>query len=170
MFSKIHSQQYVSKLLTQNLENNFSAQNGSSKKQRRAESSTGCDNLHFLTLDWETDTVDSLASMLGESNGEDKDGVDAIFACDCVYNESLIEPLVTTCADLCGLSRGGASNQPTLCVVAQQLRSPNIFEAWLTEFAKIFRTWRLPDTFLSKGLKEDSGFVVHVGFLASHQS
>ncbi|KAL8873898.1 MAG: hypothetical protein Q9174_000701 [Haloplaca sp. 1 TL-2023] len=167
---RVGSQQYVSKLLIQNLENNSSAQAGSSKKQGHAKSPIRSRNLHFLSLDWETDRVDSLLSMLGESNRGDNDGIDAILACDCIYNEALIAPLVTTCADLCGLSQSRASNKPTLCVVAQQLRSSDIFEAWLTEFTKRFRIWRLPDAFLGEGLKENSGFVVHVGVLASQHS
>jgi len=50
-------------------------------------------------------------------------------------------------------------------VVAQQLRSHAGFEAWLKAFQGGFRVWRVPDEMLVDGLKEGSGYVVHVGVL-----
>jgi hypothetical protein len=89
---------------------------------------------------------------------------DAVVACDCIYNEALIEPFVATCADLCRL-RGEETEEPCVCVIAQQLRDPLVFEAWLVRFARSFHTWRVPDALLSEGLRSGTGFVVHVGVL-----
>jgi hypothetical protein len=64
---------------------------------------------------------------------------------------------------------------PTICLVAQQQRSPDVFEAWLRESLQYFRVWRLGDDVLSDcspggdgdrplaaaGLGTGSGFVVH---------
>lgn len=52
-----------------------------------------------------------------------------------------------------------------LCIVAQQLRSDMVFEAWLKAFHELFKVWRMPDDLLCDGMKEGSGFVVHVGVL-----
>ncbi|KAA6414622.1 MAG: hypothetical protein FRX48_01372 [Lasallia pustulata] len=58
-----------------------------------------------------------------------------------------------------------SSGKPTLCIVAQQLRSPTVFHCWLSEFQKAFNVWRVPDELLTEDLKENSGFVMHVGLL-----
>lgn len=50
-------------------------------------------------------------------------------------------------------------------VVAQQLRSADVFEAWLSSFCERFRCWQVPDEWLGEGLREGSGYVVHVGVL-----
>lgn len=81
---------------------------------------------------------------------------------------------MSTCVDLCRLrtseaeGRGegeGETTEPCVCVIAQQLRDPLIFEAWLTRFSASFHTWRVPDELLVPGLRSNSGFVVHVGVL-----
>jgi hypothetical protein len=106
---------------------------------------------------------------------EPRAGFDVVVACDCIYNEALVEPFVATCVDLCRLRRRGAgegtaaegrlSGEATVCVVAQQLRDPDVFEAWAVRFARSFHTWRLPDELLVEGLRANTGFVVHVGVL-----
>lgn len=77
----------------------------------------------------------------------------------------LVIPFVRTCADICQLGNADSVEKPTLCIVAQQLRSNTVFEAWLKAFHERFTVWRMPDTNLIDGLKEGSGFVVHVGIL-----
>lgn len=120
--------------------------------------------LHFRALDWETDTPH--ATLCGTP--------DVVVACDCIYNDALIVPLVSTIFETCRLktAAGGREGEdksaqtPCVAVVAQQLRDPEIFEAWLREFmAKGFRVWRVPDGELPEGLRESSGFVVHAGIL-----
>lgn len=117
--------------------------------------------LVFQPLDWELDAPTRALAV-----------PDAVVACDCIYNDALIPPLVQTCADACRLRSSdenddaGGEGVPCVCVVAQQLRDPEIFEGWLKEFMrKGFRVWRVPDKELPEGLKSSSGFVVHVGIL-----
>lgn len=114
----------------------------------------GCD-IQFKALDWETDTV---TGSVGD------EGFDLVLACDCVYNETLIEPLVQTCAEACMLRKEGGG-EPTACIVAQQLRDDTVFEAWLTAFMGKFQAWRVPDEILPKGLRVEDGFVIYVGML-----
>lgn len=84
-----------------------------------------------------------------------------IIACDCIYNEALIEPLNSTCAALSG--------PQTLVVVAQQLRDSDVFEAWLASFMRFFRVWQVPDGMVGEGLRGGRGFVVHVGVLRGRE-
>ncbi|KAL6711077.1 Ribosomal protein lysine methyltransferase [Coniothyrium glycines] len=110
------------------------------------------DRISVQALDWETNDVSHMPP------------VDMLFACDCIYNEALIEPLNSTCAALCRL-RQEQGGQPTLCVIAQQLRSPEVFETWLKSFCKLFQVWQVPGSMLGEGLGEGSGFVVYVGLV-----
>ncbi|TVY65520.1 Diaminohydroxyphosphoribosylamino-pyrimidine deaminase [Lachnellula suecica] len=156
-------QDYVMKLLNQNLAENFqSTSSASSSKGRKSsakpkrgstftESTQKSSNVIAKALDWETDEV--TASLSGAGSFE------VIIACDCIYNDALIQPLVQTCVDACKLRVGG---EQTVCVVAQQLRSAEVFEGWLKAFHAAFRVWRVPDEELVDGLKEDSGFVLLV--------
>ena len=102
------------------------------------------------------------------TGSESKKSFDAVIACDCIYNDALIEPLVQTCIDLCRLRKledQEEANRPTVCVVAQQLRSAEVFEGWLKAFYKAFRIWRVPDEGLIDGLRSNSGFAIHIGIL-----
>ncbi|RDL38826.1 Uncharacterized protein BP5553_03166 [Venustampulla echinocandica] len=172
-------QQYVMKLLNQNLEENHQAKPRlASKGQKRManpkkgsasinKSQVTNNNIVTQTLDWETDEVTIPPALEGKS------GFEAVIACDCIYNDNLIKPLVQTCVDACKLRHGIAHTaddvgNPTVCIVAQQLRSAEVFEGWLKEFHKAFRVWRIPDEELIDGLKSDSGFVIHVGILRSN--
>jgi len=159
------------KLLNQNLDDNrpdnSSASKGrkSSAKPKRGSAhpgqALGVSNVTAIPLDWETDEV--IPSLTGS---ESRRSFDAVIACDCIYNDALIEPLVQTCVDVCKLRlEHEPEREPTVCVVAQQLRSAEIFEGWLKAFHRVFHVWRLPDKELVDGLKEDSGFVVHIGIL-----
>lgn len=125
----------------------------------------GADTVGFAALDWELDAV--TASLLTGSGG--MPGFDAVIACDCIYNEALVEPLVVTCVDACALGRAEdvspGSSRPCVCIVAQQLRDPDVFTAWLERFTLSFHTWRMPDPLLVEGLRSNSGFVVHLGVL-----
>ncbi|KAH6635577.1 hypothetical protein B0J18DRAFT_462652 [Chaetomium sp. MPI-SDFR-AT-0129] len=133
------------------------------------------DKVRFMTLDWETDEVTSALTGGGGAGS-----FDAVVACDCIYNEALVEPFVSTCVDVCQLraaersqsrDRGRSEKEeepePCVCVVAQQLRAPDVFEAWVKRFAESFHTWRVPDELLVPQLRSNSGFVVHLGVLKS---
>lgn len=163
-------QDYVMKLLNRNLEENRQDTSNSRKgrkstmKPKRGSaalpSAANINNVTATSLDWEVDEV--TPSLTGSDS---KLSFDAVIACDCIYNDALIQPLVQTCVDACKLRTLDSADKPTLCVVAQQLRSSEVFEDWLRAFHKVFRVWRLPDEKLIDGLKSDSGFVIHVGIL-----
>ncbi|GAP86336.2 putative diaminohydroxyphosphoribosylamino-pyrimidine deaminase [Rosellinia necatrix] len=175
-------QTYVARLVEKNLDENIRAPPKPSQKRRGKSSSssssspsTACPaNLRFAALDWELDEV--TASLTGSP---DIGSFDAVIACDCIYNDTLIGPLVQTCADACNLRRRrGREHSPrgdgvtvsTLCIVAQQLRDSEIFEGWIKEFGRHFHVWRVPEEALSKELRANTGFVVHVGILKTESA
>lgn len=172
-------QDYALKLLKQNIADN--SQNSSyrnekgkaktTRKAARAASATATGNIQIMALDWELDSLSTLPELLQaetpDVRGSAPGGVGALIACDCIYNEALIEPFVKTCNDICRLRRDSTENTPTICIVAQQLRSSQVFEVWLSTFHSSFHVWRVPENLLTEGLKENSGFVVHIGILRS---
>jgi hypothetical protein len=169
-------QEYVAKLVKQNLLENTvdssTASKGRKSSQKTKKVSKSAmeltsdapeSNVKFMPLDWEQDEV--LPSLTGR---DDTVSFDAVIACDCIYNDALVAPLVQTCVDACKLRQldtAAGQSKPTVCIIAQQLRSPEVFEAWLSEFHKSFRVWKIPDSDLIEGLREDTGFVVHAGIL-----
>ncbi|KAI9692918.1 MAG: hypothetical protein M1822_004913 [Bathelium mastoideum] len=106
-------------------------------------------------LDWETD------SIVGIPQAKD---TSVLLAVDCIYNEALIEPFIRTCADICRF-RTEKESSPTVCVIAQQLRSEDVFEAFMESFVRTFRVWRLPESSLSPELRNNAQFVIHMGVL-----
>lgn len=164
-------QEYVFKTLKHNIAKNMTNQKcAKDSKQRRRGSSvqslpTSSGNIKIAALDWESSLISTMPDLLGLKSSEssvDTD-IDVILACDCVFNEALIDPFVQTCVDLCCLSKVNLAKNPTICVIAQQVRSHMVFEAWLLAFHGSFRVWRVPDQLLLKELKEGSGFVIHIG-------
>jgi len=164
-------QDYVMKLLNKNLEENQQETTSSSRKGRKSIAkpkrgsapvavAADTSNVTARPLDWETDEVTS--SLTGSDS---RHSFDAVIACDCIYNDALISPLVQTCVDACKLRVPDGVGNPTACIVAQQLRSAEVLEEWMKAFHKAFRVWRIPDEKLIDGLKSDSGFVVHIGIL-----
>ncbi|KAK4165256.1 hypothetical protein QBC43DRAFT_36327 [Cladorrhinum sp. PSN259] len=174
-------QSYVAKLVEQNIAENHSSSSrstsnsGKKSKSKKPSSSTGVvvvggggggaggGELLFKPLDWETSKV-----SLGEWGS-----YDLLIATDCIYNDALIEPLVDTCVDVCRLrslendeqSEGGERKEPTVCVIAQQLRDDTVFEGWLRKFMEGFVVWRCADEKLPEGFRTGDGFVVHFGVL-----
>ena len=153
-------------------------------------------NISFIPLDWETDIPVSLKDTIptnnnnnrhglgGDTNTEKDPGFDILISCDCIYNESLTKPLLNTCVEICQLrpklnhtnintNTTDDTRRPTICLIAQRLRSPDVFETWLHEALFIFgfRVWRIRDDLLPDSLKTEinsngcdysSGSVVHV--------
>ncbi|KAF2748752.1 hypothetical protein M011DRAFT_476135 [Sporormia fimetaria CBS 119925] len=157
-------QDYVLRILKQNIAENLPVKRPSARGASKSKRSTPVSqhtpaSVETLELDWEVDSVSSLPSRTGVGNG-----FDLIIACDCVYNEALIEPLNSTCAQVCKL-RSDSHGKPTLCLVAQQLRSYDVFETWLESFDGLFHVWQVPPKLLTQELDENSGFVVHVGMV-----
>ena len=150
----------------ENIRENTAVAYGSQSKRRTAGkktrqagqlTETGSENIVFSPLDWEVDDPSSLRDCV-DPGSQDK-GFDLLLSCDCIFNEALIAPFVRTCADICRLR---PRSSPTVCVIAQQLRSPDVLEAWLRETLNEFRVWRLSDEALSEDLKLGSGYVVHL--------
>lgn len=172
----LSDQPYVARFVEQNLEQNWvataaaksrqpSGKRGKGKGASSSSSGTGTGgSIAFHPLDWEADTP--TAELTGR--GAAARSFDLVLGCDCVFNEALVPPFAQTCADACRLRSADDELPlpPCVCLVAQQLRSPDVFEAWLREFcARGFRVWRVPDGELPEGLRSDMGFVVHVGVL-----
>lgn len=145
-------------------------------------------NITFTALDWELDVPETLKdtitqeqpslSEIGQDTDNDDDdrkdrGFDLLLSCDCIYNEALVPPFVRTCTDICRLrppydptlnletTTIPPRHRPTICVIAQQQRSPDVFETWLRETLREFRVWRLSDAVLGDNLKAGTGYVVH---------
>jgi len=119
-----------------------------------------------IVLDWEESDILHHPQLRGQGP------LDVVIACDCVYNEALIRPLVETCVDACLLGRdeaelrgGGGDDDKTVVIVAQELRAAEVLECFLNEFTKRFDTWRLPDELLPEALRPTAGYVIHVGVL-----
>ncbi|KAI0997502.1 hypothetical protein K3495_g10686 [Podosphaera aphanis] len=169
-------QGYLMKFLKRNLDENsgdFSPKRQARKsgaiKKRQPTTAPGSslidsNNVIVATsLDWELDQVNS---KLSESIKATRNGFDAIIACDCIYNDALIQPFVQTCVSACEIRPiYKQETKPTVCIIAQQLRSAEVFESWLKSFSQSFRVWRVPDKELTKELRENSGYVVHFGIL-----
>lgn len=165
-------QEYVMKYLNQNLLNNMPNTSANPNRSRNTKarspkwqpSARVNHNIITQSLDWETDDVSSVATELEEGGRS----FDIIIACDCIYNDVLIPPLVQTCVDVCQLRKTepmGSEAEPTVCIIAQQLRSSEVFEEWLKAFHNVFRVWRFPDADLIDELASNSGFVIHIGVL-----
>lgn len=173
----LSDQPYVARFVEQNLEQNRAPPPArlAGKSRGRGKTSTSSSgagvggSIAFHPLDWEADAP--TAALTGR--GAAARSFDLVLGCDCVYNEALVPPFAQTCLDVCRLRSaddGGSGPEgaapvrpPCVCLVAQQLRDPEIFEAWLREFcARGFRVWRVPDGELPEGIRSDMGFVVHV--------
>ncbi|PYH77906.1 hypothetical protein BO82DRAFT_395063 [Aspergillus uvarum CBS 121591] len=153
-----------------------------SKHKQQQQQSTSSPNITFTSLDWELDIAGSLKASVGledpdidDDNEEEKEvdrGFDLLVSCDCIYNDALVAPFVRTCADISrlrpiyttdshGAGRRG-SRTPTICLIAQQQRSPEVFEAWLQETLRVFRVWRVSDDVLGGSLRSGTGYLVHL--------
>ncbi|KAL1896672.1 Ribosomal protein lysine methyltransferase [Ceratocystis pirilliformis] len=134
----------------------------SSMRHSTGTSASQAGYIAFKPLDWEVMTPS--AELTG------RDGVgsfDLVVGCDCVYNEALVGPFVETCEDVCRLRLQDweLERKPTVCLVAQQLRDPTVFEAWIAEFHRSFETWRVPNEMLPVDLQSTNGLVIHIGIL-----
>ena len=169
-------QDYVMKLLKRNIEESSLQKEVLGPRKRRNQWSADEPLLYsrkvpeVMSLDWELDSVSSLPTLLQRNGGDAAVTCDALVACDCIYNEALVDPFVHTCAEICRLRAETDNPNHTICIIAQQLRSSIVFEAWLCSFFRSFHVWRIPDGMLTEELKSTSGFVVHVGILRVHKT
>jgi len=179
-------QDYVIRILKQNISENLavptplSTRKAAKRKinskekasQHPGDRPTPC--IETLQLDWEADCAAFLPLLLnqgqtspnGPSEGDSPSaGVDLVIACDCIYNDMLIEPFNSICAQICRLRSPDQDGKPTMCIIAQQLRSHEVFESWLKDFHRSFHVWQVPDKLLTAPLRENTGYIVHVGIL-----
>ncbi|RDA83453.1 hypothetical protein CP532_1823 [Ophiocordyceps camponoti-leonardi (nom. inval.)] len=123
----------------------------------------------FRPLDWDADVVTPSFCHPAPS-------FDLVIASDCIFNEALVPNFTRTCVDVCRFKVGEDKNDPSsssssssscccACVVAQQLRSHDVFRAWINLFVERFRLWRVPAEMLPVELRPESGFVIHVAVL-----
>ncbi|EEY14846.1 conserved hypothetical protein [Verticillium alfalfae VaMs.102] len=113
-------QPYVARLVQRNLDANERARapaparrgakgRASASSLQPAPAPTGHD-VFFEPLDWELDEVTPALTRSDEVRS-----FDLVVACDCIYNDALVEPLVQTSVDACLLRRrdeGATSGEP----------------------------------------------------------
>lgn len=109
-----------------------------------------------MELNWETDDVDALNEAL-----QPADDIDLVIVCDCVFNDFLLQPLVAMCQKTCLRS----PEKKTILLIAQQLRSDEVYSSFMGILLRTFRVWRLSDVSLSPALQDGSGFAVHLAVL-----
>lgn len=152
-------QRSVLKLLQENVEANVhsKAPKIRSRTSKKTMTSAGpSSNVDVLELNWESDDVAVLDQILGADQA-----VDLVLVCDCVFNDFLLKPLTTMCESIANRS----SDQQTVFLFAQQLRSDQVFSAFLDILCRSFRVWRLSDAVLPSALQDGSGFAVHLAVL-----
>ncbi|KAI7163561.1 hypothetical protein KC343_g7374 [Hortaea werneckii] len=152
-------QQHVLKLLQQNIDKSLQTHQTGTRKKAAEDSQH---RIQALALDWEEDDIPKQLSA-NDLGG----GVDVVLACDTLYNYALIEPFVQTCVEICRSRQAhreqtASDTRPTACVIVQQLRQAEVFEQWLETSLRHFDVWRIPNDSLSDGLREGSGFAVHI--------
>ena len=146
-------QEYVLKRLQANVNANMGiGVRGSSQSAGR---------LCVASLDWEKDKVSNVRTAINNDAS-----IDLVIACDCIYNDFLVQPFVETCRDICKLSR----TKRTLLLVAQQLRSDDVLAQWLTASLQHFDVWRVPNEHLSDELVSGTGFALHLLLLKGNRS
>lgn len=176
-------QEYVLKTLRQNVQQNnasslpYSRPTRAGKHTARSKEANEArhsdSNIEILPLDWETSDLTSLKRTMAQTPN-------VLIAADCIFNPAIIRPFVSTLAALSlSLSHAEedqghdqAQNAPVMSVIAQQLRSPDVFTEWLEVTLQKFRVWRVSEEALAvggeigeKGLKVEQGYVVHICIL-----
>jgi hypothetical protein len=150
-------QHYVMKTLRHNVAANQPSSVIARPRQKAVAYVTLDSSLEISTLDWETDSAINVHNALGSHQS-----VNMLVACDCIYNDFLVKPFVQMCLDICALCPPAPSQTPTVVLIAQQLRSDEVFLEWLRTMMNGFYVWRIPDERLSKELQSGSGYVLHL--------
>ena len=160
-------QEYILKLFKRNLDDNLSnsTTQPSTRKSTKASARSRCDTnvtkFSVVPLDWEKhDVIKQIRQYEYPGPISSKttcfSNMNLVLACDCVFNESLVDPFVNACADICRI------NGQTMCVVGQQLRSPDVLELWMSRMLQKFKLFSPKTAYLSEGMQASSGFVVHL--------
>lgn len=151
-------QRSVLKLLQENVDANAPAlPRSKTRTSKKTPHNRGSErNIKILELNWETDHVDVLDQVL-----DTQEPIDLVIVCDCVFNDFLLDPLTDMCESIASRTQGA----PPVFLFAQQLRSDQVFSAFLELLNRKFRIWRLTDSVLPSALQEGSGYVVHLAIL-----
>lgn len=157
----------VTKLLQKNIDSHIQVLNASQSKAPRT---PGLARINVTNFDWEQDEACSFLSSQGLEYG-----VDATIACDCVFNYALIQPFLDTCRDICRARQSCIQLQgntdtmsdlsmlcPTVCIVVQQIRQPDVLEEWLKAALNLFTVWRIPSHISGDDLAPVAGRVMHI--------
>ena len=170
-------QDYVLKRFRQNLAENARSCQTKPLKTRPGKRRTVKDfeshqtrTVEVLELDWEHSCIEGLPDIIRQgptSTVRPWNGLDIIVACDCIINEKMVVPFVNACVALCRFRKTTREGQlaPTVCVVAQQLRSPEVFEEWLARMTRRFHVFRVSEDHLPTELGPHSGHAVHLAIL-----
>ena len=167
-------QPYVLGSFDQNLKHNFrfSAKRSNDNGRKTAKSvETSRNNIETMSLDWEHHDIAkqlevAVRSAPGRSSDSSREQLAMVVACDCVYNEDLIEPFVQACKTICGVQRR-AGEGDAICLIGQQIRSPDVLELWMASMVQHFRLFRINSTYMAQGFLPASGFIAHIAVLKS---
>ena len=155
-------QDYVQKYLNENIAANMpSSQTPGRPSKKKSKAQTGSvrkASLKTMPLDWETDSAAMVKLIIPPGAS-----IDILLLCDCVYNEYLIASLVQTCVDICRLR--SSNRGATVVLIAQQLRTDAVFQAFLESMMEDFNVWRIPEEKLAVELRSGSGYAVHLAML-----
>jgi len=157
-------QDYVLKTLRQNVEMNARSSTAKSTKlKQQPRKSHGKEQpvyerscIDVVALDWETSDVRSILGVTSLAPS-------VLIGVDCVFNPAIIKPFVSTLAEMSTLVEDDQG--PVLTIVAQQLRSPDVFSEWLEVMLERFRVWRICKEALTLGAQaEDTKMTVEQGY------
>lgn len=158
-------QEYVLKSFRENVAQNQESASRPAKskttKQMRNPPISKTNDIDVVALDWELDDISDLSRLLGTDVSEP----DFLIACDCIFNQPLITPFIDTMISICKARQSKTNVRPTVCLIAQQLRSPEVFELWLEQKLLHFRVWKLRNDSLNRAFDDVSGFAIHLAIL-----
>lgn len=155
-------QKSVLKLLQENVDanaphaNNSKIKGRTSRKAGRPFEHNSNSKARVTELNWELDDAAVLDEALSPGGQ-----IDLVIVCDCVFNDFLLQPLVTMCQKVCLRS----VEKRTALLIAQQLRSDEVFSAFMELLLAQFHVWRLSDASLPPTLQGGSGFAAHLAIL-----
>lgn len=166
-------QSYILQRFDENVRMNKDQNSGKQKQLKRGSGrlqSKGNATIETLPLDWEIHDISRqlrqhLGSTADSASSQSYIDISLVLSCDCVFNESLVEPFVDACRSICTLQRSQGSGKEALCIIGQQLRMPDVLELWMSSMLRHFRLFRVKQSYLTDGLKEPSAFVVHLAML-----
>ena len=175
----LSDQEHVLRPLEMNIERNLAMTHQvrpkhSKDRQKGSLGSTGISgsNIRTFKLDWETDSMSNLNAALGLGSQSMGDGVDCIIASDCIFNYHLIEPFITTCVEICRLQTNITRSGRTLVLIAQQLRSHEIFTLYLASMLRYFHVYDITKTGGTDNFHDlaGPGYSLHLAFLRNENS